>query len=56
MSILERYSNWGCSLLLGCTVNKVAGTRMTALRRLPDLAAPFFAADGLPLRRPEVSV
>jgi len=56
MSILERYSNWDCSLLLGCTVNKVAGTRMTALRRLPDLAAPFFATDGLPLRRPEVSV
>jgi DNA-directed RNA polymerase specialized sigma24 family protein len=55
MSILERYSNWDCSLLLGCTVNKVAATRMTALRRLPDLAAPFFATDGLPLRRPEVS-
>ena len=41
MSILERYSNWDCSLLLGCSMNKVADTRMTALRRLPGLAAPF---------------
>ena len=48
MSILERYSNWDCSLLLGCTVNKVAQARMNALRRLPDLAAPFPRVDGLP--------
>jgi hypothetical protein len=41
MSILERYSNRDCSLLLGCNMNKVADTRMTALRRLPGLAAPF---------------
>jgi hypothetical protein len=51
MSILERYSNWDCSLLLGCTVNKVAQTRMNALRRLPDLAALFPRGDGLPMRR-----
>jgi hypothetical protein len=41
MSILERYSNWDCSLLLECSMNKVAQARMKALRRLPDLAARF---------------
>ncbi len=51
MSILERYSNWDCSLLLGCTVNKVAEARMSALRRLPDLAALFPRGGGLPMRR-----
>jgi len=51
MSILERYSNWDCSLLLGCTVNKVAEARMNALRRLPDLAALFPRSGGLPMRR-----
>jgi hypothetical protein len=51
MSILERYSNWDCSLLLGCTVNKVAQARMNALRRRPDLAALFPQGDGLPMRR-----
>ncbi len=51
MSILERYSNWDCSLLLGCTVNKVAEARVNALRRLPDLAALFPRGGGLPMRR-----
>jgi hypothetical protein len=51
MSILERYSNWDCSLLLGCTVNKVAQARMNALRRRPDLAALFPQGDGLLMRR-----
>ncbi len=51
MSILERYSNWDCSLLLGCTINQVADTRMKALRRLPDIAAPFPQGDGLRMRR-----
>jgi len=55
MSILERYSNWDCSLLLECSMNKVAQPRMKALRRLPDLAAPFPRAMGLPLRRLEVT-
>jgi hypothetical protein len=41
ISILERYSNWDCSLLLGCNMNKVTQARMRALRRLPDLAAPI---------------
>ncbi len=55
MSILERYSNWDCSLLLKCSMNKVAQARMKALRRLPDLAAPLSASDGLLLRRSEVT-
>ena len=38
MSILEHYSNWDCALLLGCSMNRVAQTRMRALRRLGGLA------------------
>jgi DNA-directed RNA polymerase specialized sigma24 family protein len=38
MSILERYSNWDCALLLGCSLSKVAHARKKALRRLPDVA------------------
>ena len=37
MSILERYSNWDCALLLGCSMNRVAQTRMRALRDLGAL-------------------
>ena len=55
MSILERYSNWDCSLLVGCSINKVAHARMRALLRLPDLAALFPRGDGLSVRRMEVS-
>lgn len=55
MSILERYSDWDCSLLLGCGMNKVAQARMRALRDLSDLAALFPRGDGLPSRRPEVT-
>jgi DNA-directed RNA polymerase specialized sigma24 family protein len=51
MSILERYSNWDCSLLLGCSVNKVAQARVRALHRLPDLAALVPRGEGLPMRR-----
>jgi DNA-directed RNA polymerase specialized sigma24 family protein len=51
MSILERYSNWDCALLLGCSMNKVAHARMTALRRLPGLAALHPRGDGLPMPR-----
>jgi hypothetical protein len=51
MSILERYSSWDCSLLLGCGVNEVVQARIKALRRLPDLAAFLPQADGLPLSR-----
>ena len=42
MLILERHSNWDCSLLLGCSMNKVAQARRRALRRLPDLAPALF--------------
>ena len=50
MSILERYSNWECSLLLGCGMNKIAQARMKALHRLPDFAAIFPRGDGPPMR------
>jgi len=46
MSILERYSDRECSLLLGCSLDRVAQTRLRALRGLP-------ASDAL-LRRTEV--
>ena len=39
MSILERYSNLNCSLLLGCSMEKVAKARVGALRQLPDCSA-----------------
>jgi hypothetical protein len=51
MSILERYSNWDCALLLGCSMNRVAHTRIMALRRLPGLAALLPRGDGLRMRR-----
>jgi DNA-directed RNA polymerase specialized sigma24 family protein len=35
MSVLERYSDGECSLLLGCSTRNVALARMRALRRLP---------------------
>ncbi len=46
MSILERYSAWDCSLLLGCSMSKVAQARLRALHRLPDLAALLPRRDG----------
>jgi hypothetical protein len=55
MSILERYSNWDCALLLECSMNRVTQARMKALRRLPDLAALFPRGDGLPMVRLEVT-
>jgi hypothetical protein len=51
MSILERHSNWDCSLLLGCSMTKIAQARMKALRRLPDFAAVFPRGDALRMRR-----
>jgi DNA-directed RNA polymerase specialized sigma24 family protein len=35
MSVLERYSAWECSLLLGCSMEKVARVRAQALHELP---------------------
>jgi hypothetical protein len=55
MSILERYSNWECSLLLGCSMNQVAQSRMKALSQLPDFGALFLRGDRLPMRRLGVS-
>jgi hypothetical protein len=55
MSILERYSDWDCALLLGCGMSKVARTRMRALRRLPDLAALLPRGDRLGVGGMEVT-
>ena len=41
MSILERYSIWDCSLLLGCSMKKVIQARMRALRRRSNPDARF---------------
>lgn len=35
MSVLERYSGWECSLLLGCSMEKLARVRAQALQELP---------------------
>ena len=51
MSILERYSNWDCSLLLGCSMKKVAEARIGALLQLAEFAASFPRGDGLATRR-----
>jgi hypothetical protein len=51
MSVLERHSNWECSMLLACGMNEVAQAQMRALRQLPELAALFPPGNGLPLRR-----
>jgi len=41
ISILERYSDWECSVLLGCSIKKVAQSRMRGVRRLPGLLTLF---------------
>jgi DNA-directed RNA polymerase specialized sigma24 family protein len=41
MSILERYSIWDCSLLLGCSMKKVIQARMRALHRRANPDARF---------------
>jgi DNA-directed RNA polymerase specialized sigma24 family protein len=51
MSILERHSHSDCALLLGCSMNKVAEARTTALRRLPySVGLLFPRRQGLPHR------
>lgn len=50
MSILEQYSGWDCSLLLGCSINKVVVTQMQALRRLPERNAILPRVESLPTR------
>jgi DNA-directed RNA polymerase specialized sigma24 family protein len=49
MSILERYSNRDCALLLGCSIDKVIHARMGALRRLAHFA-PFQEGNRPPIR------
>jgi hypothetical protein len=47
MSILEGYSNLNCSLLLGCSTDKIAQARLGALRQLTghsSLSSQGFAA------------
>jgi hypothetical protein len=39
MSVLERYSDRDCALLLGCNPTKVSPARRKALRRLADFAS-----------------
>ena len=51
MSILERYSDWDCSVLLACSMKEVAQARTGALRRLPGLAAVVPRGDELSSRR-----
>jgi len=41
MSILEHYSAWECSVLLGCDLKEVARVRMRALRALPGRDVPL---------------
>ena len=41
MSILERYSIWDCSLMLGCSMKKVVQARMRALHRRSNPDARF---------------
>jgi hypothetical protein len=45
ISILERYSDRDCALLLGCGANSVAQARIRALRRLSDRAAVLSRGD-----------
>jgi hypothetical protein len=40
MSVLERYSDRECALLLRCTTNEVANARMNAIRELSPMAGP----------------
>jgi DNA-directed RNA polymerase specialized sigma24 family protein len=47
MSILERYSIWDCSLLLGCSMTKVMQARMRALRRRSNPDAGFPEVEAL---------
>jgi DNA-directed RNA polymerase specialized sigma24 family protein len=51
MSILERYSDWDCSVLLECSMKKVAEARIGALLQLAEFAAFFPRGDGLATRR-----
>jgi DNA-directed RNA polymerase specialized sigma24 family protein len=51
MSVLERYSPWECSVLLGCSPKQAAEARTQAFRGLPGPVAlfPRIAAPASPL-------
>lgn len=49
MSVLERYSAWECSLLLGCSARKVARARTRALAGLRGSGPHFPGTDTRPL-------
>jgi hypothetical protein len=51
MSILERYTNQECSLLLSCPVERIIQMRARALRHLPTLD-PLFNPEKVPASRP----
>jgi len=55
MSILERYSVWECSLLLGCRMQKVVLAQRRGLRRLPELGTFSPGADWSQSRGLEVT-
>jgi DNA-directed RNA polymerase specialized sigma24 family protein len=56
MSVLERYSDRDCALLLGCNPNKVPQARKKALHRLADFASVVPPrAQGSTLHRVEVT-
>jgi hypothetical protein len=37
MTVLERYSEWECALLLDCSAREIQGARLRALQQLPAL-------------------
>ena len=56
MSVLERYLDRDCALMLGCNPNKVSQARRKALRRLADFAGALLPRrQGSTLHRLEVS-
>ena len=56
MSILERYSDRDCALLLGCNPDKVSPARRKGLRRLADFASVLRPQrQGSTLHRLEIS-
>jgi hypothetical protein len=55
MSVLERYSDGECSLLLGCSTRNVAKARMRALRRLPGTVTLFPRAEPRASRLVEIT-
>lgn len=51
MSVLERYSAWDCSLLLGVSTKKVASAQVRALRHLPARLMHLVGTETRPSQR-----